>query len=86
MPQTTFADLANKLDGLAQLCALGGALCPINETLDFALFESDVGPVVFEGTPWRSVFNPMGTVHGGYAATLLDSACGCAGTALSHTR
>jgi uncharacterized protein (TIGR00369 family) len=33
---------------------------------------------VFEGEPGRSVYNPIGSVHGGYAATLLDSACGCA--------
>jgi uncharacterized protein (TIGR00369 family) len=38
--------------------------------------------VVFEGTPSLRVYNPIGTVHGGYAATLLDSACGCA----VHTR
>ncbi|WP_205316179.1 PaaI family thioesterase [Novosphingobium sp. P6W] len=29
-------------------------------------------------SPSRNVFNPIGSVHGGYAATLLDSACGCA--------
>jgi uncharacterized protein (TIGR00369 family) len=33
---------------------------------------------VFTGTPDRFVYNPLGTVHGGYAATLLDSAMGCA--------
>ena len=33
---------------------------------------------MFAGTPGRHVYNPIGTVHGGYAATLLDSACGCA--------
>ena len=32
----------------------------------------------FESTPTRAVYNPIGTVHGGYIATLLDSACGCA--------
>ena len=34
--------------------------------------------MVFEGAPDRSVYNPLGAVHGGYAATLLDSACGIA--------
>ena len=34
--------------------------------------------VVFESTPGEHLYNPIGTVHGGYAATLLDSACGCA--------
>ena len=36
------------------------------------------GQVVFAGTPGREVYNPIAAVHGGYAATLLDSACGCA--------
>ncbi|MFO0618595.1 MAG: PaaI family thioesterase [Polyangiaceae bacterium] len=31
-----------------------------------------------EGSPDERVYNPIGTVHGGWAATLLDSACGCA--------
>jgi uncharacterized protein (TIGR00369 family) len=51
---------------------------PIVETLDFNLVEVEKGRVVFEGTPSRRVYNPIGTVHGGYAATLLDSATGCA--------
>ena len=46
--------------------------------LDFDLVEIDEGRAVFAGTPGRKVYNPIGTVHGGYAATLLDSACGCA--------
>ncbi len=50
----------------------------IVDTLDFNLVEVDDGRVVFEGAPSRKVYNPIGTVHGGYAATMLDSACGCA--------
>ena len=46
--------------------------------LDFDLVEIDEGRAVFAGTPGRKVYNPIGTVHGGYAATMLDSACGCA--------
>jgi uncharacterized protein (TIGR00369 family) len=42
------------------------------------LIEIDTGLAVFQGNPDRSVYNPLGSVHGGYAATLLDSACGCA--------
>lgn len=34
--------------------------------------------MLFGGDPGPDVYNPLGTVHGGYAATLLDSACGCA--------
>ncbi len=51
---------------------------PMIEALDFNLVEVEKGLVVFEGRPSRKVYNPLGTVHGGYAATLLDSACGCA--------
>src|SRR3954462_8655371 len=51
---------------------------PMGETLGFELVEIDRGHSVFEGTPDRRVYNPLGAVHGGYAATLLDSACGIA--------
>ncbi|MPT48364.1 MAG: PaaI family thioesterase [Sphingobium sp.] len=72
-------ELAN-LDGHDQLAALMAANRnpPIGETLEFYLVELERGRVVFEGSPSRKVFNPIGSVHGGYAATLLDSACGCA--------
>lgn len=51
---------------------------PIGRTLDFRLVEADEGRAVFAGDPGPETYNPMGTVHGGYAATLLDSACGIA--------
>ncbi len=68
------------LSGLEQLrTLLTGKRGPaIGETLRFRLVEVEEGRAVFEGTPDRHVYNPIGTVHGGYAATLLDSACGCA--------
>jgi uncharacterized protein (TIGR00369 family) len=67
-------------DGFEQLRAMlaGKIKAPIGETLGFRLVEVERGIVVFEGKPDRSVYNPMGVVHGGYAATLLDSACGIA--------
>ena len=34
--------------------------------------------IVFAGTPGLAVYNPIGTVHGGWIAAILDSACGCA--------
>jgi uncharacterized protein (TIGR00369 family) len=40
--------------------------------------EVDPGLVVFEGEPGEEHYNPIGSVHGGYAATLLDSVLGCA--------
>jgi uncharacterized protein (TIGR00369 family) len=50
----------------------------IAQTLDFALVEVSSGKAVFQGTPQIKHFNPMGGVHGGWYATLLDSALGCA--------
>jgi uncharacterized protein (TIGR00369 family) len=68
------------LTGLEQLrnWSASGRQPAIGETLEFSLVEVEEGRVVFEGTPGKRVYNPIGTVHGGYAATLLDSACGCA--------
>ena len=50
----------------------------IAKTLDFTLMEIDAGRAVFQGRPLAQHLNPLGTVHGGWAATLLDSALGCA--------
>ena len=50
----------------------------IGKTMGFSIVELEEGRVVFGGHPDESVYNPIGTVHGGYAATLLDSAVGCA--------
>ena len=50
----------------------------MENTLGFALVEIAEGRAVFSGTPSESVLNPMGIAHGGYAAALLDSACGIA--------
>ena len=50
----------------------------IAKTLDFTIIEVSEGRAVFQGTPGPAHLNPMGTVHGGWYATLLDSALGCA--------
>lgn len=50
----------------------------IAETLDFALIAIEPGKATFQGTPQLRHYNPLGTVHGGWYATLLDSAVGCA--------
>jgi len=73
-------DNVNGLDGLEQLRSLldAGVQPPIGATLRFSLVEIEKGRAVFEGEPGHHVYNPIGAVHGGYAATLLDSACGCA--------
>ena len=51
---------------------------PFSKLLDFLLVEASEGHVAFQGAPSSEFFNPMGTVHGGWFATLLDSAMGCA--------
>ncbi len=51
---------------------------PISRTLDFMLVEVGPGRAVFQGTPQLAHYNPLGSVHGGWFATLLDSALGCA--------
>lgn len=51
---------------------------PIARTLDFALVEAERGRVVFQGHPAKAHYNPIGSVHGGYHATLLDSCVACA--------
>lgn len=50
----------------------------IGHTLDFLLVDVSPGHAVFQGAPSTGHLNPMGTVHGGWFATLLDSALGCA--------
>ncbi|MEU6217076.1 PaaI family thioesterase [Streptomyces sp. NPDC047022] len=51
---------------------------PIGGTLGFRLVEAGEGAAAFEGDPGEHLLNPMGTVHGGFVATLLDSALGSA--------
>ncbi|MEM6304382.1 MAG: PaaI family thioesterase [Pseudomonadota bacterium] len=51
---------------------------PIGKTMGFALQDLEKGRVVFRGAPRFEVTNPMGTVHGGWYGTLLDSAMACA--------
>lgn len=51
---------------------------PMCATLGFHLAEASDGYARFDGVPEFRHYNPIGTVHGGFAATLLDSALGCA--------
>lgn len=51
---------------------------PIGDTLDFVPIHIESGAAVFQGRPQRKHYNPLGIVHGGWFATLLDSAVGCA--------
>ena len=67
--------------GMEMFAAMFGGeipMPPIGETLDFTLLRVEHGRAVFQGRPLARHYNPMGTVHGGWYATLLDSALGCA--------
>jgi uncharacterized protein (TIGR00369 family) len=74
-------DVLKSYDGLGFLKAIINRTVPnppISELLGFHLVEVEEGRAVFEGTPEFRHYNPIGTVHAGFAATLLDSALGCA--------
>ncbi len=51
---------------------------PIAGVLDFEVVEAAPGFAVFEGVPRAAFYNPLGGIHGGWTATLLDSAMGLA--------
>ncbi len=56
----------------------GRPSAPIGATLDMRAVSVKEGEVVFAVTPQEFHYNPLGTMHGGVFATILDSACGCA--------
>jgi len=70
--------------GLSGIEMVGGIVSgrfpapPISRTMDFILVEVEPGRAVFQGKPSFDHYNPLGSVHGGWFATLLDSALGCA--------
>lgn len=67
--------------GIDFLHAIGrGALppAPIAELMGIVPISIEPGLAVFQGTPTLAHYNPSGVVHGGYGATLLDTAVGCA--------
>jgi uncharacterized protein (TIGR00369 family) len=69
------------LTGLERLRRLAGGEVPpppMAVLLNFSVVEVEHGRAVFDGLPGEEHYNPIGVVHGGYAATLLDSALGCA--------
>jgi len=51
---------------------------PICAVLNFLLIEVGPGRALFQGTPTAEYYNPLGSVHGGWPAALLDSCMGCA--------
>jgi uncharacterized protein (TIGR00369 family) len=70
-----------EISGLEQLRAIFDGRADyegIVQTLKLKPVSAEEGMVTFEGNPDGSVYNPIGSVHGGYAATLLDTVMGCA--------
>jgi len=73
-------DVLLSYDGLGFLRAIADGTLPqppINELLGFRLIGAEHGNAVFEGIPEFRHYNPIGVVHAGFAATLLDSAVAC---------
>ena len=66
------------LDFLRAMIAGTLPAAPIGKHIGFRLAEVERGRAVFEGEPGPHLLNPLGAVHGGFALTLIDSACGCA--------
>lgn len=67
--------------GMEMLSGIGNGTAPhppIAELIGFVPVSVEPGLAVFQGTPGFQHYNPSGAVHGGYAATLLDTAVGCA--------
>jgi uncharacterized protein (TIGR00369 family) len=86
MPEIRYGPLdLGEISSLPGLEVLQGIIdgrfpaAPIAEVLNFRLVEVARGFAVFEGEPRSSFLNPLGSVHGGWALTLIDSAAGCAG-------
>lgn len=75
-----FEDIADKT-GVEMMHAMINGEIPyaaIAKTLNFSIVEVSPGRAVFQGEPLAEHLNPLGSIHGGWAATLLDSALGCA--------
>ena len=66
------------LDFLKGLVAGTQPAPPFAATTDIRIIDVESGRVVFEAMPSLRFYNPLGTVHGGWISTLLDSAMGCA--------
>jgi len=77
VPPTT----VKTISGLQLLTAIMDGVLPappIQRTLDFRIVQVDRGFAAFAGTPKFEHYNPVGSVHGGYTAALLDSCMACA--------
>ena len=71
---------AAKMSGLEMMQGICAGTLPgpsIGAAMNFRMLEVEEGAVTFAGTPHDGVMNPIGTVHGGWASTLLASALAC---------
>ena len=74
-------EIAKTMSGIEILRAIAAGKLPpppMAGALDYTVRSIEDGRVVFAGVPKFEFYNPLGMVHGGYAATLLDSTMGCA--------
>lgn len=90
MPIPYFAETARDLPGPNDILSMSGLdfmtgilegrlpAPPISKTLNYRVTEVTLGRVVFRGTPEFPHMNPIGSVHGGWYGTLLDSCMACA--------
>lgn len=79
-PGVARPDEIEGLTGLEVMRAMTDGKIPyaaIAKTLNFTIVEVNPGVAIFQGAPLAEHLNPLGTIHGGWAATLLDSALGC---------
>ena len=77
IPEEAMATLSG-LDQLRGILDGRFAQPSMGATLGFRLVSAAEGHAVFEGMPTAAMMNPFGTVHGGWASTVIDSALGCA--------
>ena len=75
---TRLLDPCEEISGIEQLRHIMEESQPdgLAGTLDIRLVEIEEGRVVVEATPGLHVYNPVGSVHGGFIASMLDYACG----------
>ena len=80
-PAHSLADVRRSLSGLEFFRRMMAGTIPpppMVSLLGLRMVEAEEGRVVFTGTAAEAFYNGMGVAHGGFAATLLDSALGCA--------
>ena len=81
MTELTSTPRPAELSGLEHLQAIADGTLPpppMARLMGMDLVEAEEGRALFAAVPTDDFYNPIGSVHGGFAATLLDSAMGCA--------